>query len=158
GARRRRGRAEPRHARHGRPAHFAARAAPGAPAGEEPHRRAEALPLPVARPGRDAWPLQGPRRRVRTATDGLPRLVRDPHLPLLPAAVVLSEAARRHRLDDLALLPPRHRGALDARPSPAPRCLTTSPAPGGSWTARTWPASERCRSPTARPSTTTRCR
>ena len=49
----------------------------------------------------------------------LPRLVRHPQLPPLPAAAVLPQAARRRRLDDLAVLPPRHRRALDARP-PAP--------------------------------------
>lgn len=43
----------------------------------------------------------------------------DPHLPPLSAAARLAQAARRHRLDDLPLLPARHRRALRARP-PAP--------------------------------------
>ena len=42
----------------------AARAPPGPAAGAEPDRRAEAVPLPDARPGGDARPLQGDRRRA----------------------------------------------------------------------------------------------
>ena len=67
-ARRLRRRAEHAHARADRSADLPARAAPGAPAREEPQRRAAAVRLPHARPGRDARPLQGHRRR-----DGRPR-------------------------------------------------------------------------------------
>ena len=103
----------------GRPADLAARAPPGTPAGQEPRGRAEALPLPDARPGGHARPLQGHRRRARPPLHRLPRLVHHADVPPLPAAALLAEAARGGRLDDLALLPPRHRRALDARPSPA---------------------------------------
>ena len=41
----------------------------------------------------------------------LPRLVRDAHIPPLPAPARVAKAAGRHRLDRLALLPPRHRRA-----------------------------------------------
>ena len=67
----------------------------------------------------------------------LPRLVHHADVPPLPAAALLAEAARGGRLDDLALLPPRHRRALDARPSQPPRCVTSSPARTGSWPAAT---------------------
>ncbi len=51
----------------------------------------------------------------------LHRLVRDEDVPPVPAAVVFEEAPRGNRLDRGAPLPPRHRGARDARPSDAPR-------------------------------------
>jgi NADH:ubiquinone reductase (H+-translocating) len=87
-------------------AHLPARPAPGPAAGQEPPGRAEAVPLPHARPGGNTRALQGHRRRGGPAPDRLPRLVRHPHVPPLPAAPDLTEAARRRRLDDLALLPP----------------------------------------------------
>ena len=48
--------------------------------------RPAAVRLPDARPGRDARPLQGHRRRARHAPPRLPRLVRHPELPPVPAA------------------------------------------------------------------------
>ena len=56
---------------------------------------------------------------------GLPRLVRHADVPPVPAPAALAEAPRRRRLDGRALLPARHRRALDARPSAAARRLTT---------------------------------
>ena len=64
GARRLRRGAELADAGRPRPADLPARAAPGAPAREEPHGSAAAVRLPHARPGRDARPLQGHRRRL----------------------------------------------------------------------------------------------
>ena len=46
-------------------------------------------------------------------------------LPPLPAAAPDPEAPRRHRLDDVALLPPRHRRALAPHPPAPPRRVTT---------------------------------
>ncbi len=43
---------------------------------------------------------------------GFPGLVRHPDVPPLPAAARVAQAAGRHGLDDVALLPPRHRGAV----------------------------------------------
>ena len=71
-----------------RPADLPARAPPGSPAREEPHGHAAALPLPDARPGGDARPLQGDRRRAGPAPPRLPRLVRDAHVPPRPAAAL----------------------------------------------------------------------
>ena len=51
-----------------RPADLPARAPAGAAPREEPHRRAAAVRLPDARPGGDARPLQGDRRRARAST------------------------------------------------------------------------------------------
>ena len=116
GARRLRARAQPGLAGAARPADLAARPPPGASPGKEPPRRAAAVPLSHARPGRDPRPLQGHRRRARPAPDRLSRLVRDEDVPPLPAAAVLPEAARGRRLDGGALLPARHRRARDARP------------------------------------------
>ena len=89
GARRLRCGAEPRHAGRGRPAHLAARAPPGAPPRQEPRGRAEAVPLPDARPGGHARPLQGHRRRARLPLHRLPRLVHHADVPPLPAAALL---------------------------------------------------------------------
>src|SRR5207244_11262539 len=108
-----------------RPADVPARAPPGPPPGQEPLRRAAPLPLPDARPGGDARPLQRDRGRARRAPARLSGLVRHPDVPPVPAPAPVPEAARRRRLDDLALLPPRHRRARDARPpGTARRCLT----------------------------------
>src|SRR5207253_2774073 len=98
-----------------------ARAPPGPAAGEEPPGRAEAVSLPHARPGRDARPLQGDRGRPRRPAARLRRLVRHALVPPVPAAAPDAEAACRDRLDDVALLPPRHRRARDARPPAAAR-------------------------------------
>ena len=102
---------------HDRSADLPARAAPGAPAREEPERRPEAVRLPHAGPGRDARPLQGHRRRDGRARLGLPRLVHRALLPPLRAAALQPQAEGRHRLDDLALLPARHRRARPPRAS-----------------------------------------
>ena len=59
-----------------RPADLPARASPGAAAGQEPDGRRAALPVPHARPGGDARPVQGDRRRPGPALARLPRLVR----------------------------------------------------------------------------------
>src|SRR5439155_11461804 len=134
--------------RRARPADLAARAPPGSPAREEPHRGAAALPLPDARAGGDARALQGHRRRARCALDRLRGLVRHPPLPPLSAAAALAEASRRGRLDGLALLPPRHRRARNARPpAEAGRWLTTWPGPTLSSRAPTWPASAKSSRP-----------
>ena len=116
GARRLRRRQELQDAGRRRSADLPARAAPGAPAREEPHGRPAAVRLPHARPGRDARPLQGDRGDPRPPPVGLPRLVRDADVPPVPAPAAHAEAPRRRRLDDGALLPPRRRRALDARP------------------------------------------
>ena len=87
-----------------------------------------AVRLPDARPGGDPRALQGDRGRDGRALPRLPGLVHHPQLPPLPAAALLAKAARRRRLDDLALLPPRHRRA-DGPPRPEPaRRLTLSAA------------------------------
>ena len=115
GARRLRARPQRGHARPAGPADVPACAPAGPAAREEPEGRAEALPLPDARPGGDPRPLQGDRRRARHPPARVPRLVRHPHVPPLPAPARLAQAARRRRLDGGALLPPGHRRALDAR-------------------------------------------
>src|SRR5204863_8534306 len=101
-------------------------------------RRAAPLPLPLARPGRDARALQRDRRRAQPAPHRLPRLVRDADVPPVPAAASVEEAARGDRLDRLAAFPPRHCRARDARPpTRAGRWLRTSPVPTPSWPAAT---------------------
>ena len=99
-----------------RPAHVPARAAPGTPPGEEPARRREAVPLPDARRGRDARPLPRHRPRARHPPARVPRLVRDPDVPPLPAAAREAQDARRDGLDGGAALPARHRRAGCAGP------------------------------------------
>src|SRR4029453_5940914 len=66
-----------------------------------------------------ARPVQGDRPDPRPAAARLPGLVRDADVPPVPAAPPDAEAPRRRRLDDLAVLPPRHRGAGNAGPSRA---------------------------------------
>ena len=73
GARRLRRRPERRDARARRSADLPARAPPGPPAGQEPERHAAAVRLPDARPGGDARPLQGDRRRDGPAPARLSR-------------------------------------------------------------------------------------
>src|SRR5439155_20338612 len=110
-----------------RSADLPACAATGAAPGEEPVARRDAgVPLPDAGPGGDAWALQGHRGRARPAPARLSRPVRDADIPPVPAPAAVSEAARRRRLDDIAVLPPGHRRAGDARTSRAPR--VTEPA------------------------------
>ena len=111
-----------------RSAHLPACAAPGPPAGEEPRRRPRAVRLPDARPGGDSRPLQGGRRHPGRPLPGLPGLVPDPQLPPAPAAAALAQAPGGHRLDDLALLPARHRRALHARSPAAARSVSVSGA------------------------------
>ena len=94
GARRLRRRPERRDARARRSADLPARAPPGAPAGQEPERHAAAVRLPDARPGGDARPLQGDRRRDGAAPPRLPGLVRHAQLPPPAAAAALPQAAR----------------------------------------------------------------
>ena len=78
-------------------------------------------------------------------------------LPPLPAAALLEEAAGRRRLDHLALLPPRHRRALDARPPAAPRrWVTSSPARTSSSPAATWAGAATSPRRTGAPFTPTR--
>ena len=108
------------------PADLPARAPPGEAAGQEPGRRAGAVQLQDARPGRDSRPLQGDRGRARTPPPRLRRLVDHPQLPPDPAAAPEQEAPRRRRLDDLALLPPRHRRAVRPR-APTPSGRVTVP-------------------------------
>ena len=120
GARRQRPRPQRGDARPVRPAHLPARAPPGPPARQEPARRAEAVPLPHARPGGDARPLQGYRRRPRTALQRLPRLVRHPDVPPVPAAALLAQAPRRRRLDG--------RRSSSAATSPSSRCSASPSA------------------------------
>ena len=105
--------------------------APGATAGEEPQRRPAAVRLPHARPGRDARPLQGYRRRDGRARLGLPRLVHRALLPPLRAAALQPQGPRRRRLDDVALLPPRHRRAVEPRASGGARAVNGRPAHTG---------------------------
>ena len=88
--------------------------------GEEPGRRAAAVRLSDARAGGDARPLQGNRGRDGNTYPWLSRLVRHPQLSPLPAAARQAEDPGRRRLDDLALLQPRHRRALRARASAPP--------------------------------------
>ena len=58
---------------------------------------------------------------------GFPGWFVDPHVPPAPAAAHLAEAPRRRGLDDLALLPPRHRRARQARPPAGPAgCMRRS--------------------------------
>ena len=105
-------------ARQRRSADVPARAAPGAAAREEPHRRP---PKPygyrmlgqVATLGRFKGIAELPGLHLW----GFPGwfVTRTYHLYQLP--LLTPEAPRRRRLDGRALLPPRHRRALDARPS-----------------------------------------
>src|SRR5207247_1299675 len=76
---------------------------------------AGAPPLPHARPGRHARPLQGDRPGPRRAPAWVHRLVRDEDVPPLPAAALLEEATRRDRLDGRPPLPKGHRRAGHAR-------------------------------------------
>ena len=71
--------------------------------------------LPDARAGGDAWAPQGSCGRARCATHGVRRLVADAHVPPLSAPALLTEAQNRGRLDELAVLPARYRGAWHAR-------------------------------------------
>jgi hypothetical protein len=74
----------------------------------------------------DARPLEGDRRSAAPPPTGIPGVVRDAHLPPLPAAARHAKAPRRHRLDHGALLPPRHRRAQHARPPAATRAVTSA--------------------------------
>ena len=72
-----------------------------------------------ARPGGDARPLlQGDRRRDGGTPPRLPGLVRHAQLPPPAAAALLPQAPRRRRLDDVTLLPPRHRRNLSGLGDP----------------------------------------
>src|SRR5205085_5548296 len=107
---------EPSDSRASRPADLSARASAGAPPDEEPARRTAAVPLPDARPGGDARPLQGRRRRAGVAPARLPGLVLHADVSPLPAPAVDAATASRRRLDGRAVLPARHRRARPARP------------------------------------------
>ena len=65
-----------------------------APAGQEPHGHAQAVPIRDARPGGHTRPLQGHRRRARRALERLPRLVHYPYVPPLSASPALPADAR----------------------------------------------------------------
>src|SRR3954447_21927291 len=117
----------------------APRPPPAPPPRAHPRRPPRAVPLPHARTSGDARPQQGRRRRPgRDQAARLPRLVRHAHLPPVPAAAAVPEAARRHRLDGRPPLPPRQRRARPPRPPGAPRWLKTSAASS--------PATATCRS------------
>ena len=113
-----------------RPADVPARAAPGAAPGEEPAGRPAAVRLPDARPGGDARPLQGDRRRARPAPARLPRLVGDADVPPVPAAA-------------------RSRGSSASSPTGRRRCSSaaTSPSSACSATPRDCGERERARVP-----------
>ena len=106
GARRLCRRAERSDTGHRRPADVPARAAPGETACEESDGDPGAVSLPDAGPGGDARPLQGDRRCSRPSLPRLSRLVGDALVPPPPAPARLPQAARGHRLDRRALLPP----------------------------------------------------
>ena len=107
-----------------RPSDLPARAPPGATAREKPQRRPEAVRLPDAWPGRDARTLQGHRGRDGRPRLGLPRLVHRALLPPLRATALQPQGAGRRRLDDVALLPTRHRRAVEPRASGGAGALT----------------------------------
>ena len=70
------------------------------------------------------------------AAPRLPGLVRHPDVPPVPAAAPHAEAARRRRLDDGALLPPRHRRARACSAIPNGSTPVNSRRSGSSASAR----------------------